>query len=178
MIKLWSILRRQIIRVLAVIQGLPTKTHSSICFFQNGLPNMMCHKHQHERSQWKSPTGADLGRGCRGCAPPLPPREMTCGFLIQLVFCQKKIMWFIGVEVEQETSAPPPKKNPGSAPDPKSTSSIFFLPYSDQRLVSYCPVQPSCWRDEVPWWKTDCAYHWTVLCLSAGLLSQYWKGLY
>ena len=27
-------------------------------------------------------------------------------------------MWFIGVEVEQETSAPPPKKNPGSAPVP------------------------------------------------------------
>ena len=26
-------------------------------------------------------------------------------------------MWFIGVEVEQETSAPPPRKNPGSAPD-------------------------------------------------------------
>ena len=25
-------------------------------------------------------------------------------------------MWFIGVEVEQEASAPPPKKNPGSAP--------------------------------------------------------------
>ena len=24
-------------------------------------------------------------------------------------------MWFIGVEVEQETGAPPPKKNPGSA---------------------------------------------------------------
>ena len=24
-------------------------------------------------------------------------------------------MWFIGVEVEEETSAPPPKKNPGSA---------------------------------------------------------------
>ena len=30
---------------------------------------------------------------------------------------RKKTMWFIGVEVEQETSAPPPKKNPGSAPD-------------------------------------------------------------
>ena len=59
-------------------------------------------------------SGADLGGGCRGCAPPLP--EMTCGFLIQLVFRQKKTMWFIGVEVEQETSAPPPKKNPGSAP--------------------------------------------------------------
>ena len=25
-------------------------------------------------------------------------------------------MWFIGVEVEQETNAPPPKRNPGSAP--------------------------------------------------------------
>ena len=25
-------------------------------------------------------------------------------------------MWFTGVEVEQETSAPPPKKNRGSAP--------------------------------------------------------------
>ena len=24
-------------------------------------------------------------------------------------------MWFIGVEVEQKTSAPPPRKNPGSA---------------------------------------------------------------
>ena len=30
---------------------------------------------------------------------------------------QKKTMWFIGVEVEQETSAPSPKKYPGSAPD-------------------------------------------------------------
>ena len=57
-------------------------------------------------------TGADLGGGCRGCAPP---PEMTCSFLIQLVFCKKK-MWFIGVEVEQEMSAPPPEKNPGSAP--------------------------------------------------------------
>ena len=26
-------------------------------------------------------------------------------------------MWFIGVEVEQEMSAPPPKKNPGSSPE-------------------------------------------------------------
>ena len=34
-------------------------------------------------------SGADLGEGCRGCG---------------------------GVEVEQETSAPPPKKNPGNAP--------------------------------------------------------------
>ena len=42
--------------------------------------------------------------------PPSP--EITCGFLIQLVFCKKKkeTIWFIGVEVEQETSAPLPKK--------------------------------------------------------------------
>ena len=61
--------------------------------------------------------GGGLGGGGPGPPPPPPPPpvEMTCGFLIQLVFCQKK-MWFIGVEVEQETSAPPPKKNPGSAP--------------------------------------------------------------
>ena len=26
-------------------------------------------------------------------------------------------MWFIGVEVEQGPSAPPPTKNPGSAPE-------------------------------------------------------------
>ena len=47
-----------------------------------------------------------------------PPPEMTCGFLIQLVFCQKKTMWFIGVEVEQETSAPLLKKilDPPMAP--------------------------------------------------------------
>ena len=65
--------------------------------------------------------GVDLEGGYRGCAP-LPP-EMTCCFLIQLVFCQKKkTMWFIGVEVEQETSAPPPKKNPGSAPAVRSFS--------------------------------------------------------
>ena len=45
-------------------------------------------------------SGADLGGGCRGCPPP---PEMTCGFLIQLVFHQKKkkTMWFIGVEVVQ-----------------------------------------------------------------------------
>ena len=63
-------------------------------------------------------SGADLGGGCRGCAPP--PRwddlrfSNTTGFLPK-----KKTMWFIRVEVEQETSAPPPKKNPGSAPENK-----------------------------------------------------------
>ena len=38
-----------------------------------------------------SPTfaGADLGGGCRGCAPL--PLEMICGSLIQLVFCKIKL---------------------------------------------------------------------------------------
>ena len=31
---------------------------------------------------------ADLGEGCRGCVIPPPPPEMTCIFLIQLVFCK------------------------------------------------------------------------------------------
>ena len=61
--------------------------------------------------------GGSRGRVQGVRTPPHPP-EMTCGFLIQLVFCKKKTMWFIGVEVEQETSAPPPKKNPVSAPVP------------------------------------------------------------
>ena len=66
-----------------------------------------------------SQQGRIQGEGAGG-APP--PPEMTCGFLIQQVFCKKnkqtnkQTMWLIGVEIEQETSAPPPKKNPGSAP--------------------------------------------------------------
>ena len=36
-------------------------------------------------------------------------------------------MCFIGVEVEQETSAPPPKKNPGSAPESESDDISFSI---------------------------------------------------
>ena len=51
--------------------------------------------------------------GSRGRVPPWDDLRFsnTTGIL------QKKTLWFIGVEVDQETSAPPPKKNPGSAPD-------------------------------------------------------------
>ena len=56
--------------------------------------------------------GGSRGR-VQGVHTPSPPPEMTCGFLIQLVFFQKKkTVWLIGVVIEQETSAPPPKKNP------------------------------------------------------------------
>ena len=37
-------------------------------------------------------SGADLGGGCRGCAP-LP--EMTYGFLIQLVFRNKNVVYCV-----------------------------------------------------------------------------------
>ena len=45
---------------------------------------------------------------------------------------------------------------------------------SDQRLVSQCPVQPSCRRHEVPGWKTDCAYpgryyiYLQIYCITQG----------
>jgi len=60
-------------------------------------------------------SGADLGGGCRVCTLPPPPR-VTCGLLIQLVFCIKicfhhqSVTPFLG-------AAPRHKKNPGPAPD-------------------------------------------------------------
>ena len=67
-----------------------------------------------------------------------PPPEMTSGFLIQLVFCKKKTMWFIGVEVEQETSAPPPKKNPESAPVHRT---LFYLVQKTEKRVAMYKVR-------------------------------------
>ena len=60
-------------------------------------------------------------------------------------------MWFIGVEVEQETSAPPPKKNPGSAPvscnektDNDSNMSCNYKVKTHRRIhVRYKGVLPS-----------------------------------
>ena len=44
-------------------------------------------------------------------------------------------MWFIGVEVEQETSAPPPYKNPGSVPD-LGTSLLVSRRYSLHSILA------------------------------------------
>ena len=60
--------------------------------------------------------GADLGRGCRGSAPPPPRDDLRFSNTTGILRKKKKTMWFISVEVEKETSAPPPKKNLGSAP--------------------------------------------------------------
>ena len=43
-------------------------------------------------------------------------------------------MWLIGVELEQDTSAPPPKKNPGSAP---GTSTPTCICYSYEIKVAF-----------------------------------------
>ena len=52
-----------------------------------------------------------------GAHPPPPSRDDLRFSNTTGILQKKKTMWFIGVEVEQETSAPPPKKNPGSAPE-------------------------------------------------------------
>ena len=64
--------------------------------------------------------GGVFGGGGRGGAPPPPPPPRDdLRFSNTTSIQQKKPMWFIGVELEQETSAPPPppKKSPGSAPE-------------------------------------------------------------
>ena len=87
--------------------------HASAVVSHKFLPNPLKMDSSGNR-ETSSRSRADLGGGCRECAPP-PPDDLrfsnTTGILQK-----KKTMWFIGVEVEQETSAPPPKKNPGSAP--------------------------------------------------------------
>ena len=51
-----------------------------------------------------------------GTPPPPPPRDGLRFSNTTGILPKKKTMWLIGVKVEQETSAPPAKKNPGSAP--------------------------------------------------------------
>lgn len=59
--------------------------------------------------------GVELEAGCKGVRtiPPPPPPDLRrpCGFLKQLVFC-KKAPW-VSYRIRR---APPPMKNPGSAP--------------------------------------------------------------
>ena len=52
-----------------------------------------------------------------GCAPPPPhPRDDLRFSNTTGVLQKKKTMWFIGVEVEQETSAPPSIKKTWDPP--------------------------------------------------------------
>ena len=54
--------------------------------------------------------GADLGGGCRGCAPPPGSEAFFFVFVFKICLPQQSVMSFL-------RGAPPPKKNPGSAPD-------------------------------------------------------------
>ena len=49
------------------------------------------------------PRGGSRGRVQGVRSPP----EITCSFLIQLVFCKKKKNWFIGVEVKSKRRVHP-----------------------------------------------------------------------
>ena len=53
--------------------------------------------------------GGSRGR-VQGVRTPPPPRDDLRFSNTTGILQKKKTMWFIGVEVEQETSAPPPKK--------------------------------------------------------------------
>ena len=58
-------------------------------------------------------------------APPPPPDDLRFSHTTGIL--QKKKMWSIDVEVGQETSALPPKKNPGSVTckgHPSSTRTV------------------------------------------------------
>ena len=50
-------------------------------------------------------------------------------------------MWFIGVEVQQETSAPPPKKNPGSAPELAINSPLLGCVQSSTSLLDFTSLK-------------------------------------
>ena len=67
--------------------------------------------------------------GSRGRVQGLrtPPVRWPVVFQYNWYSAKKKTMWFIGVEIEQETSAPPPKKNPGSAPAKRHNNKFLFL---------------------------------------------------
>ena len=54
--------------------------------------------------------GGSMGR-VQGVRPPPPPR------------------WFMGVEVEPETSAPPPKKNSGAAPELAAQRKLYAFSF-------------------------------------------------
>ena len=68
-----------------------------------------------------------------------PPHRDDLRFSNTTGILQKKTMWFIGVEVEQETSAPPPKKNPGSTPGHHYTSIEFFVYHHHHHVYNALP---------------------------------------
>ena len=81
----------------------------------------------------KNSRGGSRGR-VQGVCTPTPQDDLrfsnTTGILQK-----KKTMWFIDVEVGQETSAPPPKKNPVSVPEQCSPNKHMFLVVALQSVM-------------------------------------------
>ena len=86
--------------------------HLNCSYILETLKVLTNDKHTHQSR------GGSRGRvqGVRTPPPPPPPPRDDLRFCDTTGILRKKTTWFIGVEVEQETSAPPPKKNRGSAP--------------------------------------------------------------
>ena len=69
----------------------------------------------------------------QGVHTPPPWDDLRFSNTTGILQKKKKPMWFIGVEVEQETTAPPPKKNPGSAPSSQLvTVSVIYYSLSNE----------------------------------------------
>ena len=66
------------------IRGSPPNCHST---FKAHAPKLILSMSLTETAP-NIPRGGSRGRVQGVCSPPLP--EMTCGFLIQLVFCEKQ----------------------------------------------------------------------------------------
>ena len=81
-------------------------------------------------------------------------------------------MWFIGVEVEKETSAPPPKENPGSAPA-INQSINHSIKINQQKLLS---KQSSTKFESRPFSDNLTAYRKRNSCETALVsLTENWK---
>ena len=60
-------------------------------------------------------TGADLGGGCRGCAPPLPRDDLQFSNTTGILQKKNYVVYWCWSRARDECT--PPKKNPGSTPD-------------------------------------------------------------
>ena len=123
--------------------------------------------------------GADLGGGCRECAPP--PPEMTCGFLIQLVFCEKKnyVVYWCWIRARDEC-IPPIKK---ILDPPLNTMSgvitiikgITFPLFAWKKCFFPRKVR---WRIEATFFTSSCIVAWFLLFLVNYVCKSRFSGLF
>ena len=73
--------------------------------------------------------GSDLGGGCRGCALHSHPPEMKPSSYLLLKICLPH--WSVTSFLR---GAPPPKKNPGSAPEDYRHKNFVFLNHGNKQI--------------------------------------------